>query len=364
MPYPDKFQGLAITDKDEWPITSKIEFKPKIFGARDIDIEIEACGVCGSDVHHSAGRWGHRHFPMVPGHEIIGKVVQVGTNCKLGFKLGERVGIGAIGFTCGNCDACGNGDIAYCSGNTVLTYNMPYSDGYISKGGFASHVRVSEDVVFRIPHNVPSIYAAPLLCAGSAAFAQLYSNNINSTSKVGIVGIGGIGHMAVLFAKYFGAEVIAFDTNESKRELTVNGLKADYFVNNLNETELNAALETSQKSLDLLIISSDHLKNINWNKLIKFVKRGGKITTTAEPPSDEKIILDPFALIGVSLEVGLIASKKETDLMFQIVSDNNLKFFVEELPICAENLTLAFKKMDKSEAKFGIVLTQYDEYFK
>ncbi|GMM33552.1 hypothetical protein DASC09_008770 [Saccharomycopsis crataegensis] len=364
MSYPNYFEGLGVVEEQGWPQTNKVKYAPKKLGPNDIDIKINVCGVCGSDVHNSAGRWGERHFPMVPGHEVIGHIVKLGPQCSRGLKIGQRVGLGPVILSCENCESCKRGHYGSCP-DLVVTYNGKYEDGNVSRGGFASHIRINENYAFEIPENITSEVAAPLLCAGITAFAPLYRNKVQKGSKIGIVGIGGVGHMGVLFGKYFGSKVVAFDVVEAKRAPVLQQLNADNFFNNSEEKQLDEAIKLYKGSLDVLLIASNHINGINWDKFISLMKFGGKIITIAEPPSNEALNIRPFSLIGCSFEASAIGSFEETKTMLDIVSkEQDLKVLVEKSPLSSENLANAFRKMDLGDTRFKIVMTDFDKFFK
>ena len=228
MSYPEKFTGVAIMDVNDWQHPKTVEFDPKVLGDHDVDVKVECCGVCGSDHHGSTGVWGEQPYPYVACHEVIGRVVKVGAKCDSGLKIGDRVGIGAQVWSCLECKRCKNSDEPYCP-KAVWTMGIPYSDGYISKGGFANYIRLHEHFAIPIPDNLDSAEAAPLMCGGITVFSPLLRNGCGPGKKVGILGIGGIGHMGVLFAKAMGAEVYAISRTSRKKEDAMK-LGADHFI--------------------------------------------------------------------------------------------------------------------------------------
>jgi alcohol dehydrogenase (NADP+) len=203
MPYPEEAEGFQIDSAETWTEFHKRHFKLKPFDEYDVDIKIIACGVCGSDVHTISGGWGAQHFPLAVGHEILGIAVRVGSKVTL-VKEGQRVGVGAQSFSCGECKQCKNENETYCPVIMIDTYGSQWPEKYggvVSQGGYSSHVRTNERWVFPIPEKLDTNLAAPMLCAGLTAYSPLVRNGAGPGKKVGIIGLGGIGHFGILFAK-------------------------------------------------------------------------------------------------------------------------------------------------------------------
>ena len=205
-------------------------FTPKTFTADDVEVAITHCGVCGSDVHTITQGWGPtNNLPLVVGHEIVGKVTRVGERAAAdGFKVGDRVGVGAQVGSCGECRACKDGLENYCS-KWIHTYADVYPDGVHTQGGYATAIRAHRQFVFPIPDGIESRDAASMFCAGLTVYSPLRVNGCGPGKKVGVVGIGGLGHYAVLFAKAMGAEVFAF-THGTKKVDDIKKMGADHVV--------------------------------------------------------------------------------------------------------------------------------------
>lgn len=199
-----------------------------------IDIAIEVCGICSSDVHTITGGWGDIHTPLVSGHEIGGIIKRVGKGVK-GFKVGDRAVVGAQVDSCGKCRPCTDNNENYCP-KQVDTYNAPTRDNEkkYTQGGYSTAIRAPEQFVFHVPENLPLEDAAPMACGGLTVFSPLVRHGTKKGSKVGVAGLGGLGHFAVMFAKALGAEVVVFSHQEDKRADAMK-MGADDFVNTGND---------------------------------------------------------------------------------------------------------------------------------
>lgn len=359
MLYPEKFQGIGISNAKDWKHPKLVSFDPKPFGDHDVDVEIEACGICGSDFHIAVGNWGPVPENQILGHEIIGRVVKVGSKCHTGVKIGDRVGVGAQALACFECERCKSDNEQYCTNDHVLTMWTPYKDGYISQGGFASHVRLHEHFAIQIPENIPSPLAAPLLCGGITVFSPLLRNGCGPGKRVGIVGIGGIGHMGILLAKAMGAEVYAFSRGHSKREDSMK-LGADHYIAMLEDKGWTAQYSNA---LDLLVVCSSSLSKVNFDSIVKIMKIGGSIVSIAAPEVNEKLVLKPLGLMGVSISSSAIGSRKEIEQLLKLVSEKNVKIWVEKLPISEEGVSHAFTRMESGDVKYRFTLVDYDKKF-
>lgn len=359
MSYPEKFQGIGVVDPENWKAVKKVVYDPKTFYDHDVDVEIEACGVCGSDVHCAAGHWGKIPAGLVVGHEIIGRVVKLGSKCDSGLKIGDRVGIGAQVYSCLACERCKEKNEPYCQ-KFVTTYSQPYEDGYVSQGGYASHVRCHEHFVINIPENIPNHLAAPLMCGGITVFSPLHRNGCGPGKRVGIVGIGGIGHMGILFAKAMGAEVYAFSRYSSKKEDAMK-LGASHFIATEEEKDW---YKTYYNTLDLLVVCSSSLTKVDFDKVVKVMKVRSSVVSIAVPDASEVLSLKAFGLIGVSLSNSILGSPEEIKILLNLVAEKDLKIWVETLQVGESGVHEAFERMEKGDVKFRFTLIGYDKEFK
>ncbi|KAH7579278.1 Alcohol dehydrogenase GroES-like domain [Nakaseomyces glabratus] len=354
----DTFKGIAVVDHKDWKNPKKVEFPAKPFYDNDVDIKIEACGVCGSDIHCAAGNWGQKQTPLVVGHEIIGKVVKVGPKCKTGLKIGDRVGVGAQVFSCLECERCKNDNEPYCA-RFVTTYSQPYEDGYVSQGGYANYVRVHEHFAVPIPENIPSEYAAPLLCGGLTVYSPLLRNGCGPGKKVGILGIGGIGHMGILFAKAMGAEVYAISRSNAKKEDSLK-LGADHYIATKEEPDWGTKYFDT---FDLIVVCASSLTDVDFDVMPKAMKVGGRIVSISVPEQDEVLTMKPFGLIGVSIANSILGSIAEMKQLLKLVSENNIKIWVETLPVGEARVKEAFERMDKGDVRYRFTLVDYEKEF-
>lgn len=359
MPYPDNFEGFAVVDSHKkWLSPEKVVYPAKQFNPRDVEIEIEACGVCGSDVHCAKGNWGEMKLPLVVGHEIIGKVVRLGDKCDTGLKVGDRVGVGAQVSACLDCNRCNNDNEQYCP-KFVTTYSQPYfEDGYVGQGGYASHIRVHEHFVIPIPESLETNNVAPLLCGGATVYSPLKRNGCGPGKKVGIVGIGGIGHMGILLAKAMGAEVYAISRSHAKEE-TSKQLGADHYIATEDEGWETKYFDT----LDFMVLCGNSLSAVDFGKLPKILKAQGVIASISVPDQHEAIHLHPAQLLGFQITQSCLASRAEIIEMLNLVAEKKIKLWVETVPISEENISTVFKRMESGDVRFRFTLTDFDKQF-
>jgi len=256
----------------------------------DVQIEILYCGVCHSDLHTARNEWAaavQTVYPCVPGHEIIGRVTKVGSAVTR-FKAGDRVGVGCLVGSDGTCPACKEGLEQYCAG-MVLTYNSPDADtGKVTYGGYSDSIVVDQHFVLRVPENLDAAAAAPLLCAGITTWSPLRHWGVTKGKKVGIVGLGGLGHMGVKFAHALGAHTVVFTTSPGKREDALR-LGADEVVVSRDANEMQKHAGSFDFILDA--VSAEH----DINAYIHLLKRDGNMTLVGAP--DKPLPLSSFGLI-------------------------------------------------------------------
>ena len=237
-------------------------------GEHDVLIDIAFCGVCHSDIHQARDEWGGSAFPMVPGHEIAGKVSKIGSSVKK-FKVGDSVGVGCFVDTCRECESCKEGLEQYCSRGMNATYNGYEKDGKTpTYGGYSTHVTVDENYVVRIPDSIPLDKAAPLLCAGITTYSPLRHWKVKAGDKVAIVGLGGLGHMGVKIAAAMGAEVTVISTSDKKKYDAMK-LGAKHFLNSTDPE----AFKSHQRHFDFILNTVS--ANIDLNAYLSLVKRDG-----------------------------------------------------------------------------------------
>ncbi|KAF9445944.1 NADPH-dependent alcohol dehydrogenase [Macrolepiota fuliginosa MF-IS2] len=308
-----EWKGYAVCDTSKWNEFQLIDFKPKPAGEFDVDIKIEFCGVCGSDVHTITGGWGKPCLPLIVGHEIVGTVVWIGPKVQ-GIRIGDRAGVGAQICSCLKCNRCDNDDEQYCL-QSVGTYNSAYSEcGTVSQGGYATAIRAHERFVFPIPDGLKLEDAAPMLCAGLTVYSPLVRN--------------GAGHFGVLWAKALGCkEIVVLSHSERKREDAFK-MGATKFV--VTEPGYEKALTGS---LDLIISTTDAVSAVKWEPLVSLLKVHGRFIMVGIPDEElpafkATLFLKNGPLVGGSK----IGSKKEAMEMLKLAAEKNIRPWIELLP--------------------------------
>ena len=317
-------------------------------GAQDVQIEIAYCGVCHSDLHQVRAEWAGTVFPCVPGHEIVGKVAAVGDQVT-GFKAGDLVGVGCIVDSCRTCEECEGGLENYCDG-MVGTYNGPTKDepGH-TLGGYSQQIVVDARYVLRVRHPEEQLAAvAPLLCAGITTWSPLRHWQAGPGKKVGVVGIGGLGHMGIKLAHALGAHVVAFTTSESKREAAL-ALGADEVVVSRNPDEMDA----HRKSLDFILntVAAPH----DLDAFLALLRRDGAMTLVGAPATPHPSP-NVFSLIAKrrSLAGSLIGGIPETQEMLDFCAEHGIVADIEMIRIDAINE--AYERMLKGDVKYRFVI--------
>ncbi|KAJ5358251.1 hypothetical protein N7541_005409 [Penicillium brevicompactum] len=331
------------------------EFEPKPWEETDIDIKISHCGICGSDLHTLRSGWGPSNYPCCVGHELVGTAVRVGSKATGDIKVGDRVGVGAQSAACqnadGNCEACAAGLEQHCT-RMVGTYNGTYANGGKSYGGYATYNRAPSHFVIKIPDAISSADAAPMLCGGITTYSPLRQNGCGPGKSVGIVGVGGLGHFGILFAKALGADrVVAISRKSDKKEDALK-LGADDFI----ATGEDKDWETKHaSSLDLIIstASSSKMPIVGYCNLLRF--RGTFIQLGA--PEDGALEIPAFALIVKGLKLGgsLIGSPDEIREMLALAAEKGVKPWIQERPM--KDANQAILDMDNGDARYRYVLT-------
>lgn len=363
---PDSVEGKMVWE----------QYEPKTWSESDVDIKITHCGICklfalcspfslprttrpqantvpgGSDIHTLRSGWGPTLYPCCVGHEIVGHAVRVGKNVEKGIKVGDRVGIGAQSSSClrPECEECAAGMENHCQ-RMIGTYNGKYPDGSKSYGGYADYARAPSHFVIKIPDAISSADAAPMLCGGVTVYAPLKKNGCGPGKKVGIVGIGGLGHFGLLFAKALGADkVVAISRTGAKRE-DAKRMGADDFI---ATDEDKKWAKTHSRSLDLIIstVSSPKMPLMEYLSLLR--TNGQFIQVGA--PEDPIPAFSAFALIGKGVKIGgsIIGAPHEIDEMLQLAAEKGVKPWIQERPLREANQAVV--DMDAGKARYRICL--------
>lgn len=323
------------------------QFERRAIGPHDVLIEIKYCGVCHTDIHLARNDWGLSVYPMVPGHEIVGVVTSVGYHVKK-YKEGDTVGVGCLVDSCRVCDNCNEGEQQYCLNGATYTYGFPEKEtGGITYGGYSSQIVVNEDFVLRVSEKLPLEKVAPLLCAGITTYSPLRRWKIGKGDKVGIVGLGGLGHMAIKFAVSLGAEVTVLSTSSHKREDAKN-LGAHRFVLTTDEEQAQKAAFSFDYILDT--IASKH----DYNLYINMLKTKGTLICLGVPPEPIEVASIPFIFQGKEIAGSLIGGIAETQEMLDYCAENNITADVEVIAI--KDINTAYVRMEKSDVKYRFVI--------
>ena len=318
-------------------------------GPNDVEIEIAFCGVCHSDLHTVRSEWGGTLYPCVPGHEIVGHVTAVG-DAVTAFQPGETVGVGCLVDSCQRCPSCGEGLEQYCETGFTGTYNSATDDppGH-TLGGYAQRIVVSDKFVLKIRHPEEQLAAvAPLLCAGITTWSPLRHWKVGPGQKVGIVGIGGLGHMGVKLAHAMGAHTVAFTTSESKRQDALD-LGADEVIVSRDKDEM----KRHRGSFDFILntVAASH----DLDAYTKLLKRDGTLCLVGVPehphptPDISQLIFKRRAIAG-----SLIGGIAETQEMLDFCAEHGIVADIEMIPI--QQIDAAYDRMVKSDVKYRFVI--------
>jgi uncharacterized zinc-type alcohol dehydrogenase-like protein len=331
----------ATTPLQEWDI-ERISPKP-----HDVQIEILFCGVCHSDLHTARNEWGNTKYPVVPGHEIVGRVTAVGDHVTK-FKVGQLAGIGCMVDSCRECDNCKEGLEQYCRNGMVGTYNGKEKDGSgITYGGYSKQIVAHEDFVLRISDKQPLEGIAPLLCAGITTYSPLRHWKVGKGDKVGVVGLGGLGHMGVKLAVSMGAEVTMLSHSPSK-EADAKRLGAHKFMLTSDETQTKAVANYFDFILNT--VSADH----DYNLYLGMLNTNGVMVCVGAPPTPAQI--PAFNLIGGRRSVAgsLIGGLPETQEMLDYCAAHNIVSDVEVIKM--SEINKAYERMLKGDVKYRFVI--------
>jgi uncharacterized zinc-type alcohol dehydrogenase-like protein len=315
-------------------------------GAHDVLIDIKYAGICHSDIHTVRGEWGPRQFPLAPGHEIVGIVSEVGSNVTK-HKVGDRVGVGCMVNSCGECANCKAGEEQYCLNGMTETYGAVDRDGSVTQGGYSTHVVVTEDFVLAIPDGLELDVAAPLLCAGITTYSPLHHWGAGPGKKVAIVGLGGLGHMAVKIAHALGAEVTVLSQTLSKKDAGI-ALGADHFYAT-SDPETFAALAGK---FDLILNTVSAV--IDINAYLSLLALDGALVSVGAPP--EPLAVNAFSLIGGrrTFAGSLIGGIRETQEMLNFCAEHKLGSEIEL--ISADQINEAYERVLKSDVRYRFVI--------
>jgi alcohol dehydrogenase (NADP+) len=322
-------------------------FERRELGPHDIQIDILYCGVCHSDIHQARNEWGGSIFPMVPGHEIVGRIIKVGDHVKK-FEVGELAGVGCFVDSCRTCANCIDGEEQYCENHLSVTYNGYEQDKKTpTYGGYSTQIVLDENYGLHIDPSLPLEAVAPLLCAGITTYSPLKHWKIGKGDKVAVVGLGGLGHMGVKFAVAFGADVTVLSTSRSK-EADAKKLGAHHF----EVTTETGTLDRLKNSFDFILstISADH----EYGTYLNLLKLNGTMVVVGIPSNPSK--LPAFNVIGNrrSLAGSMIGGIRETQEMLDYCAANNIVSDIEVIDI--KDINTAYDRMLKNDVRYRFVI--------
>ncbi len=322
------------------------QFERRDLGAHDVQIEILYCGVCHTDIHLTRNEWFPGIFPMVPGHEIVGRISAIGSHVQK-FKTGDLGGVGVMVDSCRECEDCKNGQEQFCTVAPVQTYNNLGHDGQPVYGGYSDSIVVNEGFVHRISEKLNLAAVAPLLCAGITTYSPLKRWNVGKGHKLAVVGLGGLGHMGVKFGRAFGAEVTVISTSPNK-EAAAKELGAHHFIISKDEAQMKAAFKSFDFVLDTVAGNSD------LNPYLNTLKSNGVYVNVGLPAK-------PWEVSAFSIAVGnkVIAGSgagglPETQEMLDFCAEHNVVSDIELIDI--KDIHTAYDRIQKGDVKYRFVI--------
>ncbi|GJL60514.1 MAG: alcohol dehydrogenase [Nitrospirales bacterium] len=321
-------------------------FDRRAVGSNDVLIKIEYCGICHSDIHQVRDEWGGSIFPMVPGHEVVGTVTKVGADVRK-VAEGETVGVGCFVDACRTCSSCIKGIEQYCEAGMIMTYNGLDKDGQPNYGGYSSDIVVHESYVLKIPSSLSPAGAAPLLCAGITTYSPLRQWGVGKGHTLGVVGLGGLGHMAVKFGKAFGAEVTVLSRTDRKRA-EAKRLGATEFA----ATSQEGTFSRLARQFDFVIdtVSDTH----DFNAYLELLKTDGTYLLVGAP--SEPLSVEAFSLImrRRRLVGSLIGGIRETQEMLNFCGEHGITSDVEVISM--KQINDAYERVIRGDVRFRFVI--------
>lgn len=317
-------------------------------GINDVTIKILYCGICHTDIHYVKNDWGITKYPIIPGHEIVGIITKVGSNVD-NFQVGDRAGVGCMAATCLNCEFCISGHENYCD-QVQFTYNGVLRDGSITYGGYSDFLVADHRFVVRVPKNLPMAATAPLLCAGITVYCPLKDNNLVDSpgKRIGVVGLGGLGHVAAKFVKAFGHHLTIISTSPFKEKEAKYRFGADDFILSTSANQM----QSKKRSLDFILdtVSAKH----PLGPILELLKVNGTLVIVGAP--DKPMDLPSFPLIfGKRVVKGsMIGSMKETQEMMDVCAKHNITCDIEL--VRTDQINEALHRLTNNDVKYRFVI--------
>lgn len=323
------------------------QYKSRELTAKDVQIEVLFCGICHSDIHQARDEWGLGIFPMVPGHEITGRVTKVGSAVTK-FKIGDAVGVGCMVDSCHDCLSCAEGLEQYCEQGATFTYNAQYRDtGLPTYGGYSKQMLVREDFVLKIPENLPLDKAAPLLCAGITTYSPLKNWKVKQGDKVGVIGLGGLGHMALKIAAALGAEVTVISRSPKKKEDAFRLGAKGYLDSSVVEQ-----MQAKNNYFDFIINTVS--ANLELALYLSLLKRDATLVQVGVPDKPNTLDMFPIVLKRRRLAGSLIGGIKETQEMLDFCGKHNITSEIELIPV--NKINAAYERVLNSDVRYRFVI--------
>ncbi|KAK9285617.1 hypothetical protein L1049_024813 [Liquidambar formosana] len=343
--HPQKAFGWAARDTSG--VLSPFNFSRRATGDTDVTLKVLYCGICHSDLHCVKNDWGISVYPLVPGHEIVGIVTEVG--CKVQkFKVGDKGGVGCMVGSCRSCHNCENHLENYCP-KMILTYGAKYFDGTITYGGYSDTMVVDEHFLVRFPENFPLDAGAPLLCAGITVFSPLKYYGLNEPGMhLGVVGLGGLGHVAVKFAKGFGVKVTVISTSPNKKKEAIEHLGADSFLVSHDTQQMQAAMGTMDGIIDT--VSAVH----PIVPLLSLLKSHGKLVMVGAPDRPLELPVFPLIMGRKILGGSCFGGMKETQEMIDFAAKHDITADIELIPM--DYVNKAMERLAKADVRYRFVI--------
>ncbi|XP_050207094.1 probable mannitol dehydrogenase [Mercurialis annua] len=344
----DSTEAIGWAANDPSGILSPYKFSRRETGENDVSFKVLYCGMCHSDIHMAKNEWGNSVYPLVPGHEIVGVVTEVGSNVE-NFKIGDKVGVGYMSGSCRSCDNCSDDLENYCPKMLVTCSSAKYYDGTTTYGGYSDTMVTDKHFVVRIPDNLPLDATAPLLCAGITVYSPLKYYGLDKAGmKIGVVGLGGLGHMAVKFAKGMGAKVTVISTSVNKKQEAIEHLGADSFLVSRDPDQMQAGMGTLDGIIDT--VSANH----PLMPLISLLKTNGKLVLIGAPTKPYELPAFPL-LMGRKMVGGtMIGGMKETQEMLHFAAEHGITSDIELIPI--DYVNTATERMLKGDVRYRFVI--------
>jgi alcohol dehydrogenase (NADP+) len=326
----------------------KTTIERRDLGPEDVLIKIHYAGICHSDIHTGRSEWGETIYPLVPGHEIAGTVEEIGSGVTK-YAVGDRVGVGCFVDSCRKCEYCLAGLEQFCVEGSIQTYNAIGKDGEPTRGGYSTHIVVDENYVVRIPDGISLDVAAPLLCAGITLYSPLKHWNAGPGKRVGIVGLGGLGHVGVKIAAALGAKVTVLSRSADK-EADAKSLGAHDFL----LTSDRAAFKAHRGHFDLIINTVS--APLDMGAYLSLLRVDGAVVNVGAPPADTTIAIHPFALIGgrKTWAGSMIGGIRETQEMLDFCAEHGIGAEIEL--ISGEQIDQAWERVVDSDVRYRFVI--------